>query len=98
MTIGEFIILLLMSALLGILSQRLLGYKLGGMFISIFLGFIGAYVGKEMTAWFHLPVIFNVQIGDRSFPVIWSLFGCLVVTFVVGFIAKRASKQKKKKE
>jgi len=98
MTIGEFIILLLMSAILGILSQRALGTKLGGMFVAIFLGFVGAYVGKEMAGWFHLPVIFNLQIGDRSFPVIWSLFGCLVVTFVVGFIAKGASKQKKKKE
>ena len=98
MTIGEFIILLVMAAVLGVLCQRLLGYKLGGMFVSIFLGFIGAYVGKEMTTWFHLPIIFDVHIGDRHFPVIWSLFGCLVVTFIVGFIARRASKQKKKKE
>ncbi len=97
MTIAEFIILLVMAALLGILSQRVLGYQLGGMFISIFLGFIGAYVGKEMTVWFHLPVIFDVGIGSSRFPVIWSLFGCLVVTFVVGFIAKRSAKQKKKK-
>ena len=98
MTIGEFLILLVMAAVLGVLSQRVLGYQLGGMVVSIILGFIGAFVGKEMAGWFHLPVIFDVTIGDRRFPVIWSLFGCLVVTFVVGFIAKRASKQKKKKE
>ena len=98
MTIGEFLILLVMAALLGILSQRVLGTQLGGMFVAIFLGFIGAYVGKEMASWFHLPILFNVTIGDRSFPVIWSLFGCLIVTFLVGYIGKRASRRKKKKE
>ena len=98
MTIGEFFILLTMSAILGVLTQRMLGYKLGGMFVSIFLGFVGAYVGKEMTSWFHLPIIFDVHIGDHQFPVIWSFLGCLVVTFVVGFIAKGASKHEKKKK
>jgi uncharacterized membrane protein YeaQ/YmgE (transglycosylase-associated protein family) len=98
MTIGEFFILLAMAAILGVITQRMLGYKLGGMFVSIFLGFIGAYVGKEMTGWFHLPIIFDVGIGDHRFPVIWSFLGCLVVTFVVGFIAKGASKHDKKKK
>ena len=94
----EFIILLAMAAVLGVVSQRLLGYKLGGLFISIFLGFIGAYLGKEMAGWFNLPVIFDVHIGNNRFPVIWSLFGCLGVTFIVGFIARRSAKREKKKK
>ena len=98
MTIVEFLILLGMAAILGLISQRLLGTKLGGLFVAIFLGFIGAYVGKEMAGWFHLPIIFDIHIGEHHFPVIWSLLGCLIVTVVVGFIAKGAKKQDKKKK
>ena len=47
MHFGDFISLLLcliLAAGLGILSQRILGFKLGGLFVSIFIGFIGAVV------------------------------------------------------
>lgn len=98
MTIVEFLILLGMAGILGVLSQRLLGTKLGGMFVAIFLGFIGAYLGREMAGWFHLPIIFDLRIGDHSFPILWSLLGCLIVTVIVGFIARGAKKQDKKKK
>jgi uncharacterized membrane protein YeaQ/YmgE (transglycosylase-associated protein family) len=97
MTLEEVVILIVMAAVLGILSQRLLGYKLGGLVISIVLGFIGAFLGRLIGQ--HVPVgfRFHLQIGDTSFPVLWSLLGCLAATFVAGFIAKSASKQQKKK-
>ncbi|HXX94742.1 MAG TPA: hypothetical protein VEN81_14005 [Planctomycetota bacterium] len=98
MTIGEFIILLVMAAILGILTQRMMGYKLGGTVVSIVLGFLGAFVGMEMTRWFHLPIIFDLGIGDHRFPVIWSFLGCMGVTFTVGFIARGAARREKKKK
>jgi uncharacterized membrane protein YeaQ/YmgE (transglycosylase-associated protein family) len=97
MTFLEFLVLLAMAAVVGILTQKMLGYKLGGLFVSIFLGFLGAYLGKELDTWVTLPINFDVHIGGRRFPVIWSFFGCLLVTFIVGFIARRASKHEKKK-
>ncbi len=98
MTALEFIILLVMAAVLGILSQRLLGYKLGGLFVSIILGFLGGLVGKLMYGWFSLPIIFSVQIGSESFPVVWSLDGALHDTFLFGLVARSASKEQKKKK
>lgn len=98
MTALEFIILLVVAAVLGVLSQRLLGYKLGGLFVSIILGFLGGLVGKLMYGWFHLPLIFSVHIGSESFPVVWSLAGALLVTFLFGLVAKSASKEQKKKK
>ncbi len=97
MTVLEFIVLLAMAAVLGILSQRVLGYKLGGLFVSIVLGFLGGLMGKLMYGWFHLPIHFNVQIGDASFPVVWCLLGALLVTFLFGLVARSASRQQKKK-
>lgn len=98
MTVQEFIILLVVAAILGVLSQRLLGYKLGGLFVSVILGFLGGLLGKFMAGWFHLPMIFNVQIGSESFPVVWSMIGALLVTFLFGLVAKSASKEQKKRK
>ena len=100
MTIGDFISLLLcliLAAGLGILSQRILGFKLGGLFVSIFIGFVGAVLGREMVRWFHLSDLILLTIGGRSFPVIWCTVGALISTAAVGLIARNMSKRPKKK-
>jgi uncharacterized membrane protein YeaQ/YmgE (transglycosylase-associated protein family) len=100
MTFGDFISLLLCLILaggLGILSQRILGFKLGGLFVSIFIGFIGAVLGREMVHWFGLPEWIHLTIDGRSFPVIWCTVGALISTAVVGMIARRSSKREKRK-
>lgn len=91
-----FLLLLILSAGLGLLAQRILHLKLGGLFAATFLGLIGAYLGREMAHWLHLSSFgIELTIGYRSFPLIWSVIGALVTTFVVASIAKSSSKQKK---
>lgn len=91
-----FLLLLILSAGLGILAQRILHLKIGGLIASTFLGLAGAYLGREVAYWLHLPNFrFVLSIGDRSFPLVWAFVGALVTTFVVASIAKSASKQKK---
>ena len=100
MTFGDFISLLLcliLAAGLGILSQRILGFKVGGLFVSIFIGFVGAILGREMVHWFHLPELVHLSIEGRPFPVIWCVVGGLLSTFMVGMIARNMAKKPKKK-
>lgn len=98
MSILEFLILLAMAGLLGVASQHLMGTRLGGLFVSIFLGFVGAYLGKEMVSWFGLPVLVDLRIAGRSFPLIWSLLGGMLATFLVSYIARRVSRAQKPKK
>src|SRR5262245_47929071 len=92
-----FLLLLILSAGLGILSQRILHLKLGGLFAATFLGLVGAYLGREVAGWLHLPNWGIVlTIGYRSFPLIWAIVGALVTTIVVASIAKSFSKKQKK--
>jgi uncharacterized membrane protein YeaQ/YmgE (transglycosylase-associated protein family) len=98
MTALEFVILLVMAAVLGILSQRLLGYKLGGLFVSIILGFLGGLLGKFMHGWLNLPISFVLEIGDARLPVVSCFLGALLITFLFGLVAKSASKEQKKKK
>ena len=97
MTIEEILVLVVMAAVLGVLSQRVLGTKLGGLIVSIVLGIIGAFVGRMIGHHIPMTIRFNLEIGDARFPVLWSLFGALVTTFLVGLVAKSASKREKKK-
>ena len=100
MDFGDLIFLLLLlilSAGLGLLAQRILHLKMGGLFAATFLGLVGAYVGRELAAWLHLPFQdIGIHMQHRSFPIVWSVVGALLVTFIVACIAKNSSKQKKK--
>ncbi|HZE98833.1 MAG TPA: hypothetical protein VE981_17625 [Planctomycetota bacterium] len=100
MQFGDFIILLLCFVLaggLGILSQRILGFKTGGLLVSIFIGFVGALLGRELQRLFHSTDWMVVTVGDRQFPVFWCLAGALIATAVVGLIARKGAKREKRK-
>ena len=90
-----FLLLLILSAGLGLLAQRILHLKLGGLFAATFLGLIGAYLGREMANLLHLPSWVAITIGHRIFPLEWSIIGAMLTVFVVASIAKSSSKQKK---
>jgi len=100
MDLGDLIFLLLLlilSAGLGILAQRILHLKLGGLFASTFLGFVGAYLGKELAHWLGLPDWgIGINLHHHYFPLVWSVLGAVLATVIVACIAKGASKQKKK--
>jgi len=100
MTFGDFIDILLcliLAGALGVVSQRILGFKIGGLFVSILIGFVGAILGRAVYGWFHLPEWIHLTIDGRPFPVIWCFVGSLVATLIFGYIARRGLKREKRK-
>ena len=91
MTITEFLILLIIAAICGSVGQSLAGYDLGGCLVSIVVGFIGAYIGMWMAGKFGLPEIFAVKVGGKTFPIVWSVVGSAILTFIVALIRKGIS-------
>ena len=91
MSITELIVLLIIAAICGGIGQSLAGYDLGGCLVSIVVGFIGAYIGLWLASKFGLPEIFAVNIGGNSFPIIWSVIGSAVVTFIVALFRRAIS-------
>ena len=86
MTLTEFIILLIIAAICGAVGQSLAGYDLGGCFVSIIVGFIGAYIGMWLSHKLGLPEIFAIKVGGKSFPIVWSVIGSAVFTFIIALI------------
>jgi uncharacterized membrane protein YeaQ/YmgE (transglycosylase-associated protein family) len=90
MTLAEFLILLLVAAVIGSLGQALAGYYLGGCFVSVVVGFVGAVIGVWLAGALNLPDLLVVTVGGDRFPVIWSIIGAAIFALVVGQLTRRS--------
>ena len=86
MTLTEFLILLIIAAICGGVGQSLAGYDLGGCFVSIIVGFIGAYIGLWIAHRMGLPEIFAIKVGGKTFPVVWAVIGSALFTLIIALI------------
>jgi len=91
MTLTELLVLLLIAAICGGVGQSLAGYSLGGCFVSIVVGFIGAFIGMWLAGKLGLPEIFTINIGGKTFPIIWSVIGSALFTLIVALIRRAVS-------
>lgn len=91
MTLIGFLVLLAIAAICGAIGQSIAGYSLGGCLVSIVVGFIGAYLGMWLAGKMGLPELFAITIQGKSFPIVWSVIGSALFTFVVALIRKGIS-------
>jgi len=91
MSLLEFLILLLISGVCGSIAQSLVGGSRRGCLVSIALGFIGAMIGVWLSRRLGFPELFVIQLGDRQFPVIWSIIGASLFVAVLALLSGRAA-------
>jgi uncharacterized membrane protein YeaQ/YmgE (transglycosylase-associated protein family) len=91
MTPLEIVILLVVAAICGALGQAISGYSVGGLIVSIVLGFIGALLGMWLARNMNLPELYMLQVGDVQFPIIWSIIGATLFVAVIGLISRRTA-------
>lgn len=91
MSLTEILILLLIAAVCGGIGQALAGYNVGGCLVSIVVGFIGAYIGMWMAGKFGLPEIFAINVGGKTFPIIWAIVGSAVLTLIIALLRRAIS-------
>lgn len=84
----DLLLLLLVAGVCGSIAQALVGYTHGGCLVAIVLGFIGALLGTWLARMLGLPELFNLQFGDQSFPVIWSVIGGALFVAVLGIFRR----------
>ncbi|MEM8602180.1 MAG: hypothetical protein AAGF99_19870 [Bacteroidota bacterium] len=89
MSLGSFVVYLLIAAVCGAVGQSLAGYSLGGCFVSAVVGLIGAYLGTWIAGEFGFPEFWVLRIGSEAFPVIWAVLGSALFAFGVGLITRR---------
>ncbi|MBA3471007.1 MAG: GlsB/YeaQ/YmgE family stress response membrane protein [Herpetosiphonaceae bacterium] len=85
-TLLGFIIMLVIAAVCGALGQAIAGYTMGGLLVSIAVGFIGALVGIWLAGQLGLPEIFSVNVEGQPFPIVWSIIGATLFALLVSFL------------
>lgn len=89
MGIIELLLLLIIAGVCGALGQAVAGSKRGGFIVSIVLGFIGAVFGMWLADALDLPGVFVLDLGETSFPVVWSIVGSALFVAVLSLITRR---------
>ena len=87
MTLVSFLLLLVIAGICGAVGQAIAGYQ-GGLLISIAVGFIGALLGIWLARALGLSEIFAVNIGGRTFPIVWSIIGSALFAALVGVLRR----------
>ena len=88
MSLVDLLLLLLVAGICGALGQAIGGFSRGGCLVSIALGFIGALLGLWLARNVGLPEPLPVEVGGRTFPVIWSIIGSALFVAVIGLITR----------
>jgi uncharacterized membrane protein YeaQ/YmgE (transglycosylase-associated protein family) len=89
MTIEALLILLLIAGICGAVGQAITGYSLGGIMVTIAVGFIGALLGGWLSGVLGLPELFSIRVGGQRFPIIWSILGSALFVAIVGSLSRR---------
>lgn len=89
MDLMSLLILLLVAGICGSIGQAIAGYSHGGCLVSIALGFIGALLGIYLAGALGLPELFAINIGGKSFPIIWSIIGAALFVAVLSLFTRR---------
>ena len=93
MDLTDWLILFLVAGVCGALGQAISGVSRGGCLVSIALGFIGALIGLWLARTLGLPELFALNIGGRSFPVVWSIIGSALFVAVLSLFTRRRNRR-----
>jgi uncharacterized membrane protein YeaQ/YmgE (transglycosylase-associated protein family) len=91
MTVGHFIVPLVIAGVCGSIGSGLAGHRNVGCLGSIALGFIGAWLGRWLSHAVHLPEVITIQIGNERFPIVWSIAGAALFVGVIYFLTRPRS-------
>jgi uncharacterized membrane protein YeaQ/YmgE (transglycosylase-associated protein family) len=82
MTLLSFLILLLIAGICGAMGQAIVGFR-GGVLVSIAIVFIGALIGMWLSGALGLREIFAVNVGGKTFPIVWSIIGATLFAVLI---------------
>ncbi len=88
MLLLELLVLVVIAGVVGALAQALAGQPRGGCVVSIAIGFVGAAMGTLLASELRLPSILALQIGNRFFPLEWSIVGATLFVAVLAFLSR----------
>jgi uncharacterized membrane protein YeaQ/YmgE (transglycosylase-associated protein family) len=78
-----FILLLVLSAIVGVVAMAVVGFRAGGLLAAIGVGFVGGLLGIWMASVFDLPALLTINVGGVAFPLLWALLGAILLVAII---------------
>ena len=88
-TLLGLIVLIVLSAIVGFVAQKIVGFRSGGLLAAIGVGFVGALLGILLANGTGLPTLLAVNLGGMSFPIAWALLGSILLVAALGLVLGR---------
>jgi uncharacterized membrane protein YeaQ/YmgE (transglycosylase-associated protein family) len=89
MQVVDFLLLLVIAGVFGWLGAVIMGAKRMNFALLIIAGLVGAVVGRYIRNFVELPELYTFQVGSMSFPVVWTILGCVIVVGIVAGLTQR---------
>src|SRR5690606_1213006 len=89
MTLIDFLLLLLVGAICGAVSEMIVGFSVGGLLMSIVVGFLGAMIGTWLAPQLGLPSMLAVTIGGYTIEILWAILGSILLLLVISLFRRR---------
>jgi uncharacterized membrane protein YeaQ/YmgE (transglycosylase-associated protein family) len=90
MSVVGLLLLLLVGAICGVIAELIVGYRPGGLIVSIAVGIIGALIGTWLARVLHRPSLLSVGIEDWRIEILWSVIGaCLFLGLMLLLLGGR---------
>ena len=86
MSFVHVLLLLLIAGVCGFVATKMMGAKRINIVLMVILGFIGAALGQWLAGAFNFPLLLPLEIGARTFPLIWALIGSIAIIGIVSAI------------
>jgi uncharacterized membrane protein YeaQ/YmgE (transglycosylase-associated protein family) len=88
MTIGGFLLLVLVGAICGAIAQGIVGWSRGGFLTAAVVGFLGALIGNWGAPQLHLPSYLVVSVEGHTIEVLWAILGAVALLLVLSFFRR----------
>ena len=88
MSFLDFVVLLIIAALCGVVGQIVAGYSIGGCITSTLVGFVGAAIGTWLAGSLGLPEFFSINVAGKAFPIIWSVVGSGIFVALLAIVTR----------
>ena len=89
MSLGHFLVLLLVAAIIGAIGEAIGGFSPGGLAMSIVVGFVGAYIGTWLRIHLHMPEFIPLKIDGDEISVVWSVIGAALFVLLLRLVMGR---------
>ncbi|MBV9467802.1 MAG: GlsB/YeaQ/YmgE family stress response membrane protein [Abitibacteriaceae bacterium] len=89
MGLVDFLLLLVVAAIIGAIGEAIAGYSAGGCAMSAVIGFIGAMIGGWLEK--SIPILPRnvIHVSGHSFPIVGSILGAALFVFILRLILGR---------